>query len=112
VGECRTVETARREVAVITPDHVRELVAGHHASPVLIYRHDGREAVVVEIAGCGSVDGWVVAVPEELEPPNKPEQQWYEQIAHELSDRYARHRRDDLTPRRWGGLTAPRHAPG
>jgi hypothetical protein len=90
-GECRTVETARREVAVITPDHVRELVAGHHASPVLIYRHDGRGAVVVEIAGCGSVDGWVVAVPEELEPPNEPEQQWYEQIAHELSDRCARH---------------------
>lgn len=53
---------------MITPDHVRELVAGHHASPVLIYRHDGRGAVVVEIAGCGSVDGWVVAVPEELEP--------------------------------------------
>ncbi len=91
MGECRTVETARREVAVITPDHVRELVAGHHASPVLIYRHDGRGAVVVEIAGCGSVDGWVVAVPEELEPPNEPEQQWYEQIAHELSDRCARH---------------------
>jgi hypothetical protein len=28
---------------------------------MLIYRHDGGGAVVVEIAGCGSVDGWVVA---------------------------------------------------
>ena len=94
---------------MITPDHVRELVAGHHASPVLIYRHDGRGAVVVEIAGCGSVDGWVVAVPEELEPPNEPEQQWYEQIAHELSDRCARQRRDDLTPPVGGGAQRATH---
>jgi hypothetical protein len=85
------VNTARKEVAVITPDHVRDLVDGHHASPVLIYRHDGGGAVVMEISGCGSIDGWVVALPEELEPPNEPEQQWYEQIARELSDRCARH---------------------
>ncbi len=77
---------------MITPDHFRELVAGRHASPVAdLPGTTAGERLVVEIAGCGSVDGWVVAVPEELEPPNEPEQQWYEQIAHELSDRCARH---------------------
>jgi hypothetical protein len=71
---------------MITPDHVRNLMAG---GDVVLVWMDGGGAVVVEIAGCCSIDGWVVAVPQELEPPNEPEQQWYEQIAAELSDRCA-----------------------
>ncbi|MGZ4533720.1 MAG: hypothetical protein ACXVXP_15420 [Mycobacteriaceae bacterium] len=96
---------------MITPDHVRDLVAGHHASPVLIYRHDGSGAVVVEIAGCGSVDGWVVAVPEELEPPNEPEQQWVRADCPRTVRSLREVRRDDLTPRRWGDVL-PRVTPG
>lgn len=61
-------------VRPISPEHVRDLIDGGHTAPVLIYRHDGGGAVVVEIATCGAVDGWIVAVPEELEAPNEPEQ--------------------------------------
>ena len=76
---------------MITPEHVRELIAGEHTTPVLIYRHDGGGAVVVDIATCGAVDGWIVAVPEELDPPNAPGERWYAQVADELSDRCAMH---------------------
>jgi hypothetical protein len=76
-------------VHAITPDDVRDLIAGHHTSPVLIYPHDGEGAVVVEVAACCSINGWIVAVPEELEAPDEPGEQWFAQMAAELSERCA-----------------------
>jgi len=78
-------------VRSITPDHIRDLIAGHHSAPVLLCRHDGGGAVVVEIAACSSIDGWIVAVPEEVDVPDQPGEQWFAQIADELSDRCAMH---------------------
>jgi len=79
------VESSERGVVPpITADHVRTLLAD---GGVLIWCCE--RAVIVPVDGCGRVDGWIVAMPDELDAPPQPEQEWYADTAAELSERCA-----------------------
>jgi hypothetical protein len=86
---------------MVTVEHVRKLMNGRYTDPVMLLT--GRAVRILEIANLAGVEGWIIAVPDELHAGAECTEQWYAEIAAELSQRCGAHLFENWTGSACGG---------
>jgi hypothetical protein len=81
---------------MVTVEHVRKLMNGRYTDPVMLLT--GGAVRILEIADLAGVEGWIIAVPDELRAGAECTEQWYAEIAVELSQRCGAHLCENWTP--------------
>jgi len=74
---------------MVTAEHVRKLMNGRYTDPVMLLT--GGAVRILEIADLAGAAGWIIAVPDELGAAGECREQWYAEIAGELSQRCRSH---------------------